>query len=984
VAADLIIGFARLTSSLVLLAVRFGRFFFSLVVFSSSLSPCFLWCAFTFGRVYRVLSLFPYPCSFRLLQLAMASDLVRLGAALTLMEEEDSGWVLPTGIWHADTSSPGFFVVGRLLASKTFNPDALVIERCPWAYNKNLLILAPMEAEDNPCTINLDWCEFHIHIHGLPLGKMTPEVCSFIGNKLGHFKELEMDANGQIWGSSDGFVDPGENPPFRPWLRDQVLSSNRVRSTGMGNGGTSLPRWLVFSSVNPLQSDTDCLRSRRGPSVFANVPPIPAPPDPSSPIHSVRTKKTHAKPKQTAPPKQPLSQKRKLLDENSDDELSPPCAKRSHQSQVALMDVTNFPAGAATNKSGGLVLLWDKTTDVVIQSFSPNHIDTSVRTKEDKEWWRFSRIYGESDNNREKGGPPRPQWQIRNFRAALTDCDLVDIGFHGDPFTWSNRHSFPGTVYERLDRACANLEWSRLTTLAGYLGMVNLGGSRPSGYNCPNVKRRIITLSQYAFVPGRLISDNILLGFELNHFLNTKSKGRQGYMVLKLDVSKAYDKRAEVDGHIRGVSICRQAPSISHLLFVDDTLIFRCASQADSRTILAVLDIYRHASGQEINLLKSSVGFSRNTPREVRLQLAADLNIRVENRMELYLGLPSKVARSKRDLLPRSRTGLNSKLSGTGKFTVRSAYHLTCELSNRPCSSDLLAVEHGWWRKLWQAKIPNKIKVFTWKACLNALPTSVNLVRRIQGFLAGLATFSSASIPQGPSDCFQWIRLMADTLSTADFGLFLELCWMIWWCRNQKLFRGECLTPNQAVCFARQYIDSYLLQNSDAPSFFPSGVLVRWQPPFPGTIKLNFDGTVLIGGLRTGVGVVARDHWGACLGWVSVHLSRSSPAELAEALTAREANLLAHRLGWSSVVLEGDYASLICKLASASHDLSAVGLIVFHILAFARSFLCCDFLFVRRECNSVAHRLARSGFGSSEWYYVTGCCNLPHFYGLWF
>ncbi|KAL0421138.1 UNVERIFIED_CONTAM: hypothetical protein Slati_3136700 [Sesamum latifolium] len=45
-----------------------------------------------------------------------------------------------------------------------------------------------------------------------------------------------------------------------------------------------------------------------------------------------------------------------------------------------------------------------------------------------------------------------------------------------------------------------------------------------------------------AFVLDRLITDNILLVFELNHFLNSKTTGGQGWMALKLDVSKAYDE----------------------------------------------------------------------------------------------------------------------------------------------------------------------------------------------------------------------------------------------------------------------------------------------------------------------------------------------------------------------------------------------------------------------------------------------------------
>uniref|UniRef100_A0A5B7A5I4 Reverse transcriptase domain-containing protein n=1 Tax=Davidia involucrata TaxID=16924 RepID=A0A5B7A5I4_DAVIN len=52
----------------------------------------------------------------------------------------------------------------------------------------------------------------------------------------------------------------------------------------------------------------------------------------------------------------------------------------------------------------------------------------------------------------------------------------------------------------------------------------------------------LIAESQSAFVPGRLISDNILVAFEILHWLKNKKGGNNGHLALKLDVSKAYDR----------------------------------------------------------------------------------------------------------------------------------------------------------------------------------------------------------------------------------------------------------------------------------------------------------------------------------------------------------------------------------------------------------------------------------------------------------
>ena len=57
-----------------------------------------------------------------------------------------------------------------------------------------------------------------------------------------------------------------------------------------------------------------------------------------------------------------------------------------------------------------------------------------------------------------------------------------------------------------------------------------------------NLLPLIISENQSAFTLDRLITDNVLLAFELLHYLNHKTVRQEGYMAVKLDMSEAFDR----------------------------------------------------------------------------------------------------------------------------------------------------------------------------------------------------------------------------------------------------------------------------------------------------------------------------------------------------------------------------------------------------------------------------------------------------------
>jgi hypothetical protein len=100
----------------------------------------------------------------------------------------------------------------------------------------------------------------------------------------------------------------------------------------------------------------------------------------------------------------------------------------------------------------------------------------------------------------------------------------------------------------------------------------------------------------------------------------------------------------------RGIRVGIHAPWISHLMFVDDYILFTQASTREADRLMEIIDKYQRGSGQLVNVGKSTIFFSGNCSSETKEIVITATGVTKVTLEEKYLGLPTAIGRSSKEV----------------------------------------------------------------------------------------------------------------------------------------------------------------------------------------------------------------------------------------------------------------------------------------------------------------------------------------------
>ncbi|XVF40372.1 hypothetical protein PTKIN_Ptkin01aG0108000 [Pterospermum kingtungense] len=301
----------------------------------------------------------------------------------------------------------------------------------------------------------------------------------------------------------------------------------------------------------------------------------------------------------------------------------------------------------------------------------------------------------------------------------------------------------------------------------------------------------------------------------------------------------------------------------------------------------------------------------------------------------------------------------------------------------------------SFWRKIWTAKRPSKVKVFYWRCNHNIVPVMFELARRhvpvnplcprcqeeeetVDHALRGCKRAKEVwkllgfSWDQGHGETENEASAFMETGKTLPEPHFQQLvitAWAIWTQRNEDIHNEVKGSAHDLALF----VQKFLLDSNSAQQLTQSVHTIKqvdWHPPEAEKVKVNFDGAVDSDGSKGGIRAIIRNHKGECMGALAAIIPWVTDPLTIEAIAATKALALAQHMGFRDIILEGDNLGVTIKLRSPDPDSSAIGNLTDEGMKLMGCFCSCLVQHVAREANKAAHALAKMGTnceGESIW-----------------